>query len=95
MDRGVDGTLQSKAGGGAGVEASEEAGISSYQAHNPGKHLGRSTILAGETQGPLLQLHVWHFKTDKVLVQTGFLAPPNASGLPGQTALGRLSQADA
>lgn len=47
VDRGVDGTLQSKAGGGAGVEASEEAGISSYQAQSPGKHLGRSTILAG------------------------------------------------
>lgn len=47
VDRGVDGTLQNKAGVGAGVEVSEEAGISSYQAQSPGKHLGRSTILAG------------------------------------------------
>lgn len=38
VDRGVDGTLQSKAGGGAGSRPVKKQGISSYQAHNPGKH---------------------------------------------------------
>ena len=35
--------------GGAGVKVNEEAGISSYRAQSPGKHLGRSTILAGSS----------------------------------------------
>lgn len=92
-DRGVEGTWGVRLGAGAGVKVREEAGMSGYQAQGLGKRLGRPTIIAG---GPPLQLHVWHFKTNPVLVQTGHsLFPQMPVALPGQPALGWLSQAEA
>ena len=65
--------------GGAGVKVSEEAGISSYRAQSPGKHLGRSTILAGgSSRSP--SVAPCHAQRQSLGPNGRFFIPSNASG---------------